>query len=63
MSEERNGSDPEEVVVNVNGGGVVHEFGLFHEQRLHVDRVAVEYEYQTLYCVVVFVDKRGRSVR
>ena len=41
MSEERNGSDPEEVV-NVNGGTVVDEFVRFHEQRLHVDRVAVE---------------------
>lgn len=61
MSEERNGSDPEEVV-NVNGGTVVDEFVRFHEQRLHVDRVAVEYEYQILYCVVVFVDKRDRSV-
>ena len=42
MSEERNGSDPEEVVVNVNGGTVVDEIVRFHEQRLHVDRVAVE---------------------
>lgn len=61
MSEERNGSDPEEVV-NVNGGTVVDEFVRFHEQRLHMDRVSVEYEYQILYCVVVFVDKRDRSV-
>ena len=61
MKRGMDGSDPEEVV-NVNGGTVVDEFVRFHEQRLHVDRVAVEYEYQIFYCVVVFVDKRDRSV-
>ena len=42
MKRGMDGSDPEEVVVNVNGGTVVDEFVRFHEQRLHVDRVAVE---------------------
>lgn len=44
MKRGMDGSDPEEVV-NVNGGTVVDEFVRFHEQRLHVDRVSVEYEY------------------
>lgn len=41
MKRGMDGSDPEEVV-NVNGGTVVDEIVRFHEQRLHVDRVAVE---------------------
>lgn len=56
-------TDPEELVLNVNAAAVLHQFARFHEQTLHVDPVAVEYEHQTFHPVAVFANKTGTSLR
>ena len=56
-------SDPEELVLNVRAAAVLHQFARYHEQRLHVDPVAAEYEAQTFNTVEVFRNKYGVQLR